>query len=35
MLPVSGDQLDALLASGREYRHLYEAGTYGYRLLRF
>jgi len=35
MLPVLGDQLDALLASGREYRDLYEAGTYGYRLLRF
>ncbi len=34
-LGVAADQLDALLASGREYRHFYETGAYGYRLLRF
>jgi SAM-dependent methyltransferase len=34
-LPVTFEQLDALVASGREYRALYETGDYGYRLLRF
>ena len=34
-LPVTAEQLDALLASGREYRDLYASGAYGYRLLRF
>ena len=34
-LGVTGEQLDGLLASGRDYRALYESGAYGYRLLRF
>jgi cyclopropane fatty-acyl-phospholipid synthase-like methyltransferase len=34
-LGVNASQLDALLASGRDYRALYESGAYGYRLLRF
>ena len=34
-LGVNDGRLDALLASGREYRSLYESGEYGYRLLRF
>ena len=34
-LGVAGEQLDGLLASGRDYRALYESGAYGYRLLRF
>ncbi len=33
-LGISRDQLDALIASGREYRELYATGAYGYRLLR-
>ena len=33
-LPVTLEQLDALVASGRDYRALYENGDYGYRLLR-
>jgi Methyltransferase domain len=34
-LGVTPEQLDGLLASGRDYRALYESGAYGYRLLRF
>jgi cyclopropane fatty-acyl-phospholipid synthase-like methyltransferase len=34
-LGVKDGQVDALLASGREYRELYETGAYGYRLLKF
>jgi hypothetical protein len=34
-LGVPPEQLDSLLASGRDYRELYESGAYGYRLLRF
>ena len=34
-LGVKDGQLDALLASGRDYRALYASGAYGYRLLRF
>jgi cyclopropane fatty-acyl-phospholipid synthase-like methyltransferase len=34
-LGVNASQLDALLASGREYRRFYESCAYGYRLLRF
>jgi cyclopropane fatty-acyl-phospholipid synthase-like methyltransferase len=34
-LGVKDGQLDALLASGRDYRALYASGDYGYRLLRF
>jgi SAM-dependent methyltransferase len=34
-LPVTPDQLAALVASGRDYRALYASGDYGYRLLRF
>ncbi len=34
-LGVTPEQLDSLLASGRDYRALYESGAYGYRLLRF
>ena len=34
-LGVKDGQLDALLASGRDYRALYGSGAYGYRLLRF
>jgi SAM-dependent methyltransferase len=34
-LALSAGQLDALLASGREYRELYRRKVYGYRLLRF
>jgi cyclopropane fatty-acyl-phospholipid synthase-like methyltransferase len=34
-LPVTSEQLDALLASGRDYRAYYARGVYGYRLLRF
>ena len=35
VLPVTAEQLDALLASGRDYRAYYARGIYGYRLLRF
>jgi len=34
-LPVTREQLDALVESGRAYRELYAGGDYGYRLLRF
>lgn len=34
-LGLSGEQLDALLESGRGYRDLYRTGDYEYRLLRF
>jgi len=34
-LAVTPEQLDGLLASGGDYRALYESGAYGYRLLRF
>jgi hypothetical protein len=33
-LPVTAEQLDGLLASGRDYRAFYADGVYGYRLLR-
>jgi cyclopropane fatty-acyl-phospholipid synthase-like methyltransferase len=34
-LPVTVEQLDALVASGRDYRAFYASGVYGYRMLRF
>ena len=32
---VSAEQVEGLIASGREYRELYRTGAYGYRLLSF
>ncbi|HEV7764490.1 MAG TPA: hypothetical protein VGQ76_05775, partial [Thermoanaerobaculia bacterium] len=34
-LGITSQQVDELLESGRQYRELYDNGSYGYRLLQF
>jgi hypothetical protein len=34
-LGLTGQQIDDLIGSGRDYRGLYDSGAYGYRLLQF